>query len=76
MRLLAFIHGLILRVVMFLVGRSEFAHDYGYLGLGLAIIGMVGSGRSQTWLGKAVSLWAIVSGVAAVAGYQAFTLLA
>ncbi|MEZ2726811.1 hypothetical protein ACBQ21_22875 [Pseudomonas putida] len=76
MALLAFIYGLTLLVVGFLVGRSDFAHDYGYLGLVLAIIGIVMSGRSQTWFGQSVSLGAIVSGVAAVAGYQASALLA
>lgn len=70
MRLLAFIHALILLGAMFMVGRSDYAKDYGYLALGLAMIGMVISARSQTWLGKAVSLWAIVIGVAAVAGWQ------
>ncbi|EOA4333910.1 hypothetical protein ACH2GM_006214 [Pseudomonas aeruginosa] len=75
-RLIAFVHALVLLAVLFLVARSDFAHHYGYLGVVVAIIGMVLSGRSQTRLGKAIALWLIVPGVAATAGWQFVHLLA
>lgn len=76
MRLIAFVNALVLLVVMFNVGRSDFAQDYGYLGVVVAIIGMVISGRSQTQFGRTIALWLIVPGVAATAGWQLVHLLA
>ncbi|GEM_PF-6614992 len=69
-RLIAFVHALVLLAVMFMVGRSDFAQHSGYIGVVGAIIGMVISGRSQTQLGKAIALWLIVTGVAATTGWQ------
>lgn len=70
LKVFEFSHGLALLGLMLYIGRTDFAQDYGYLGLLAAVGGFLISMRSETYLWGLISLWIMVSGISAVSGWM------